>query len=132
MKKSKLLVMAAASSLVSGCAAVQVKNLDQSKAGLAKPSDCRIELFIKKMPEQPHEVFGILEFKRKVKSTMNGASDQDSRTVIVQELSAKACELGADAIAIDDPDYDDIGQSRSIFDGDRVIDAQLIVLKPAP
>lgn len=110
-----------------GCAAVQVKELDQSKAGLAKPTGCAIEPFIKKWPERKYTVFGKLEFQRRVKTSVNGASEQDSRTVVLRELSDRACELGADAIHIDDPDYDDIGQSRSIFSGDRVIDADLIV-----
>ncbi|MBX7097729.1 MAG: hypothetical protein K1X89_08455 [Myxococcaceae bacterium] len=113
----------------SGCAAVQVKDLDQSKAGLAKPAGCTIEPFIKKWPEQKYEVFGTLEFKRKVKATYQGASEQDSRTVVLKELSDRACELGADALHIDDPDYDDIGQSRSIFAGERVITAELIVYR---
>lgn len=116
-------------STLTGCAAVQVKDLDQTKAGLAKSAGCKIEPFIKKWPEQKYEVFGTLEFKRKVKATYQGASEQDSRTVVLKELSDRACELGADAIHIDDPDYDDIGQSRSVFAGERVIDAELIVLK---
>ncbi len=49
MKASKFLAVAAAVGFSTGCAAVQVKELNQSRAGLTRPSDCKIELFIKKL-----------------------------------------------------------------------------------
>lgn len=109
-------VVPVAGLVLSACTAVKVLQVDQSRQPEAKPAGCQLDVYIKQAPTRPHEVFGELEYVNHASSSFNGASTASgSRREAMEALNPKACELGADALLINEEDHDHVNMRVSLI-----------------
>jgi hypothetical protein len=115
-KRWSLLAAIAAGSLFCACGGVKVVTLDESRAPASKDADCALDIFVKEAPARAHEVYGELEYKQGMRTTVGGAStNSGSRREALEALKPKACELGADALLFTEEDSDRVNVKASLL-----------------
>jgi hypothetical protein len=93
--------------VLAGCATQQVNviHVDRDRAPAAKPPDCHLDVLVHRPPDAPHLVYGTLEYVEHSVVSIDGADPSSgSYTSAMHYLRPKACELGADALIIDEDD----------------------------
>jgi hypothetical protein len=114
-KRWSLVAVPLAGLLLSGCTAVKVLHVDESLKPAAREAGCKLDIYLKDPPKRPYEVFGEIEYVKRAKTYVGGASTESgSRREALEALNPKACELGADALLINEEDHDRVNMRASL------------------